>query len=91
MQFITTPESRLELSRAMSLMSQALEILDELHAPGEIGSMLDLAVARLQKVLDLDDQAPAAMEALMIELEREFIGATAASECNPNPWKIPSA
>ena len=55
MRLVTTPESRLELSRALRLMSEALDILDELGAPGDIGGILDLAVARLAKLLDRKD------------------------------------
>lgn len=91
MHLLPSPESRLELSRAMSLMSKALEILDELQAPGEIGSMLDLAVARLEKVIDQNDQAPATLETLMIQLEREFTAPAAGDECKPNPWNISPA
>lgn len=87
MHLITTPESRLELSRALRFMTEALDILDEFDAPGEIGSMLDLAVARLERILDYDDQAATGVQMLMYPLEREF-NAPASSVCKPSPWDI---
>jgi len=36
---------------ALARMEQALELLDECDAPGEIGANLDLAICRLREVL----------------------------------------
>ncbi len=49
MRLLHTPESKLKLSEALRQMSDALDILDDLGAPGEIGTSLDLAVARLEQ------------------------------------------
>lgn len=89
MRLITTPESRPELSKALRLMAEALDILDDLGAPGEIGSMLDLAFARLEQLLDRDDEAVSGVERLMSQLEGELTAAHASSECAPSPWDIP--
>ena len=91
MRFITTPEHRLGLESAVRLMSEALAVLDELDAPGEIGSMLDLAVARLEKFRDQDDQAMTGVKAMMCQLEEEFAAAAATAPCSdskPNPWAL---
>lgn len=56
MRLVTTSESRLELSKALQFMTKALDILDQLGVPGEIGSTLDLAAARLTKFF-ADDPA----------------------------------
>lgn len=41
-----------QLSRALDKMIEALRILDEIEAPGNIGSHLDLAIAKLEERLD---------------------------------------
>lgn len=89
MRLITTSDSRLELSKALQLMTEALDLLDEIDAPGEIGSMLDLAVSRLERFLDRDDQTANRVQTLMSQLEREFSAASANSGFKPSPWNIP--
>lgn len=89
MQILTTAESRFERSKALGLMSQARDILDDLRAPGPIGSTLDLAIARLEKFLGHDDQS--AVQALNAQLEREYIRPHADHERITNPWEIPRA
>lgn len=89
MRLITTPESRLELSKALRLMTQALDILDELAAPCEIGSCLDLAVARLVNLLGHDEEAIGGVQELMAKLEREYLIAPGESELQPSPWDFP--
>ena len=91
MRLIPTPESRLELARAARLMARALDILDEVRAPGEIGSMLDLAMVRLERCLDHDDRATAGVKTLMAQLEREFAAAPAGGDDVPSPWQLPRA
>jgi hypothetical protein len=40
-----------KLADAMMLMRQALQLLDETQAPGDIGAHLDLAIERLGRAL----------------------------------------
>jgi hypothetical protein len=40
------------LSRALALMTSALQLLDQSAAPHEIGAHLDLAIVRLSEVLE---------------------------------------
>ena len=47
------------LSSALVRMSEALRMLDEAGAPGEIGGCLDLAIARLEEQLGVDRGEPA--------------------------------
>ena len=86
MRLITTPESRLQLSSALRLMAEALDILDALDAPGEIGSMVDLAASRLEQILGYDDPAATGTQRLISQLEREF--AAASKPCRLSPWDI---
>ena len=39
------------MSRALALMTQALELLDEARAPAQLGAQLDLAIARLVEAI----------------------------------------
>lgn len=57
-----------ELSKAFTLMAGALQILDEVGAPGEIGSHLDLALARLRSILGLEIDRAALPEEWRIAL-----------------------
>lgn len=43
--------STLPLREALRLMTQALDILDQEKAPGDIGAHLDLAIHRLRETL----------------------------------------
>ncbi len=72
----------------MRLMTEALDILDEIGAPGEIGSMLDFAAARMEKWIDRNVEAEGCLQALMPELEREFNADPASSKSDPSPWDI---
>jgi hypothetical protein len=54
MMFPLSPPSEAMLIKALERMAEALEILDQLGAPGEIGSTLDLAIARLRKLFGRD-------------------------------------
>ena len=85
---IPNSQSRLYLSRARRLMTDALAILDALDAPGDIGSTLDLAIAKLEKYLDGDDRLATDAKALMSQLQREFADA-GTREQKPNPWALP--
>jgi hypothetical protein len=89
-QMLTAPQSKLMLSKALNLMTSALELLDELGAPGEIGAALDLAIAKLVK-LGQEDHAPTGVQAVIAQLEHELTLDVAAGTSRPNPWKIPPA
>lgn len=86
MRLVTTPESRLELSRALRLMAEALDILDELGAPGEIGGTLDLAASRLQNILEREDGAAIGADTLTVQLKRELNDVWPGDE--PSPWDL---
>lgn len=58
-----------ELSDALDRMSEALRMLDEAGAPGEIGGHLDLAIARLEEKLGIDHHEPASPDELMSQLD----------------------
>jgi hypothetical protein len=44
----TTEQARAKLDEARSLMTRALELLDEAEAPGQIGAYLDMAIGGLR-------------------------------------------
>lgn len=87
MRLVTTPEARLQLTKALGMMTNALDILDSYDAPGEIGSTLDLAIVRLERAVGQDDHRPTAIHHLISQLERELAAAHAGSAwlC---PWEI---
>lgn len=78
--------SRRQLSRALGEMKEALRILDELEAPGEIGSHLDLAIARLEKQLGDEPRATPddAFIAASLAIDAHAIDLEAGDK--PNPW-----
>lgn len=85
------PQSRQQqLSRALAQMTEALRILDGVDAPGEIGSQLDLAIARLQKQLGLEDQLPASVEALIARLAVEPSTSPTKRSEESSLWDFPS-
>ena len=88
---LIAPESRFELSEALRLMTAALDVLDELQVPGEIGSILDLAIARLDKFLHHGDHSATSVQALTSQLERELAASPASDGSRPSPWEITSA
>jgi len=51
-----------QLSDALARMNEALRILDETGAAGDIGGHLDLAIARLEQRLGLKKPAPHALK-----------------------------
>lgn len=53
----STPDRRATWSLAMQRMSEALALLDQSHAPPEIGAELDLAIHRLQNAIDAGVEA----------------------------------
>lgn len=85
-----TYQSRLLLAKALDQMAAALEILDEIGAPGEIGATLDLAIARLRQALGQEDGGNSGMQALFSQLEGELSRIHGGPGALPNPWEIPS-
>lgn len=78
-----------DLSAALAKMTGALRILDKAGAPGDIGSHLDLAIARLEERLGLACRQPESAEVVVIRLavdasEKSNIGCASA-------WDIASA
>ena len=63
-----TDQTGSELDEALELMTQALAILDDAGAPGNIGSALDLAIARLAKQLGRSE-APIDLDRLIAQVE----------------------
>ena len=89
MRVVTTPESRLELSRALGLIAEALDILDEIGAPGEIGGTLDLAASRLQDHIDREDSVATGVEALIAQLQGELNDVRLSDGRARSPWALP--
>lgn len=89
MHHIITRQTRLELQKALRLMTDALDILDDLRAPGVIGSTLDLAIARLEEVLGRSDDKENGLETLNSQLEHELSTGPISNEPKPSPWEIP--
>ena len=86
MRILSTPEARVELSRALDHMATSLRILDELEIPAEVGAMLDLAISRLETALNADE-TPTEIRSMMDRLEQEF-SAAAVEPAKPSPWEI---
>lgn len=57
-----------QLSKALPKMLEALRMLDKAGAPGEIGSALDLSIARLEQRLGVSSQLGGAAERLFADL-----------------------
>lgn len=77
-----------QLSRALGQMVEALEILDELNAPGDIGSLLDLAIVRLGTELGLDHHGTTSVEALLARLGADSPAMEAELGNSASPWDI---
>lgn len=89
MHHIISRQTRPELQKALRLMTDALDILDDLRAPGVIGSTLDIAIARLEEVLGHGDHEENDLETLNIQVKRELSTGSTSSEPKPSPWEIP--
>lgn len=87
MQLFSTPEGHVKLSEARRLMNQALDILDELGEPGDIGSHLDLAICRLENHLGHDVPGASGANALRAALEAELNSSTGAGSTR-FPWQL---
>jgi hypothetical protein len=77
-----------KLTDALAGMAEALRMLDEAGAPGEIGSHLDLAIARLEERLGLNTREPALPEEFISLLEA---GAENAIAGPKSAWDVSSA
>jgi hypothetical protein len=88
MRLLSTAESKLELSRALRMMNAALEILDEIDAPGDVASHLDLAICRLEKSLGMDSHPPTGIQNLVSQLEIELAESASVLEQPGNPWEL---
>jgi hypothetical protein len=58
-----------KLPDALARMKEALGILDEASAPGEIGGHLDLAISRLEEALGLEGCEPILAEEFISPLD----------------------
>ena len=65
------PAADRQLSAALAQMVGALQLLDEADAPGEIGSSLDLAIARLEEHLGAKSRLGDIAERLLSGLPAE--------------------
>lgn len=54
---ILTGSDPAPLTQALELMRSALELLDQANAPADLGAHLDLAICRLETVLDTPHNA----------------------------------
>ena len=69
MQLLTTPDRQVQLAKVRRMMDDALDILDEIGAPADVGSHLDLAICRLEQHLGLD--VPGAGDAWQLKIALE--------------------
>jgi len=88
MRLLTTPDSDLRLSDALGHMAEALAILDELDAPGEIGSMLDHAIEKLKIAGGQGERSSSNVQLLIEQLDREMSTMPESVTVAPNPWEI---
>jgi hypothetical protein len=88
MQVLITSESNRELSRALQQMHAALEILDDIAAPGDIASHLDLAICRLERTLGMGPHASTSVQVMISQLETELADRSSAPEVLANPWEL---
>jgi hypothetical protein len=79
-----------DLSAALAQMIGALRILDEAGAPGDIGSHLDLAIARLEERLGVIGRQPEPADLLLIRLAAGFDAAAEGRMRPARAWDMPS-
>lgn len=77
------------LAKALEQMEAALEILDEMEAPGDIGATLDLAIVRLRQALEQEGEEAGGFREFYAQLEIELSRIFARPGASPNPWEIP--
>lgn len=78
-----------ELFKALTQMTEALRILDDLGAPGEIGAHLDLAIARLEEQLGLEQRQPTTFESPFAWLAAEPPPTGSEGSEPPSAWDFP--
>lgn len=83
-----TSEQQQPLGRALNQLVEALQILDELKAPGDIGSHLDLAISRLEQLLGFGGHAPASLDDLLAQLSEVPPGTDGELGDVKSPWEI---
>lgn len=88
MRLLHTPESKLKLSEALRQMSETLDILDGLDAPGAIGTSLDLAIARLEEFLTGEVNSTPRAQNLFDQLEIELASVRELLSDEPVPWGV---
>jgi hypothetical protein len=86
MRLVCTPQARARLNDALLQMKSALDILDQVAGPGEIGALLDLAISRLGASIGRDDERPTRVQAMIVELERELAATPVRIGTAPDPW-----
>ena len=77
-------ESRLQWEEALRHMEAALEALDATDVPSVVGSHLDLAICRLEKLLGSEDNSRN-VQALRRQVEEALL-TDAISECEFAPF-----
>jgi hypothetical protein len=70
-------ESRLQWKEALRHMEAALEALDVVDAPSVVGSHLDFAICRLEKLLGAEDNSRN-VQALRRQVEEALLAETIA-------------
>ena len=85
---LTTPDAELGRAEALAHLTEALAILDEINAPGEIGSMLDHAIGKLEQAIGHGVTDQSAVRMLIDLLEREMAGEPTDVEPGPKPWEL---
>jgi hypothetical protein len=81
-----SPQLQPLLLKALSQMTEALGILDDLDAPGDIGSHLDLAISRLERQLGLENHLAASIGTLVTRLAEDRSAVEAGSGELSSPW-----
>lgn len=89
MRLLLATASAAHLAEARRHMTEALEILDGLDAPGEIGTLLDLAIVRLEKIAGAGNRTETTVQRLIDQLEQELAVGTEATEGETDPWAMP--
>ena len=80
MKVLETSDRQLAFSRARREMIRALAILDQLDAPGEVASHLDLAICRLEQHLGMNTRTNDGAGALYATLEEELLSSEPIDE-----------
>ena len=76
--------SNLKLCAALERRIEALRLLDGAQVPGDVGSHLDLAIARLERDLEPEVRRHGIAQSLLAQLMETEPGKLHRSE--PDPW-----